>query len=97
LKRLQSVKPEIKAQIKAEAGRRILTVAPEWKQRNLIARSIELRDILDSRALTVDEQAEKDSSAAIWNIIKSIRAHSGELESDIDAGKAIDLAAPWHV
>ena len=97
MKRSQSVKPDIKSAIKAEAGKRILLVAPEWKQRNLIARAVELRDIMDDRWLTAADQGEKDAAAVVWGQIKAIRAHSDSLEADVDAGKAVDVGAGWPV
>lgn len=95
MKRSQSVKPKIKAAIKAEAGRRILERAPEWKQRNVLARSVELRNIKDGRALASDEQAELDAAQALWDSIKAIRAHSDQLEAEVDAGRVVDVASGW--
>ncbi len=83
------------AGIKAKAGSLILAIAPEWKQRNILARTVELRDIQDSRALTAEEYAEKDAAQAVWDSIKAIRAHSDTLEADVEAGKTVNISSGW--
>lgn len=97
MKRSQSVRADIKLAIKKKAGEVILSVLPEWKQRNILARIAELRDIQDSRPLTADEQAEKDAALAVWASIKAIRSHSDLLEADVDAGKVVDLESGWPI
>ena len=69
-------------QIRAEAARRILEIAPEWRQRNLTARAAELAlKIGDGLALTTEEQAERAAGQLIWDKIKAIRAASNVLEA----------------
>lgn len=48
-------------EIKAEAGRRILTILPDWKQRNLMAHAVELT-AAGAKTWTAREQAEWDAS-----------------------------------
>lgn len=79
-------------QIKAEARRRILSVLPEWKQMNLIARQSELSRIqaglmrdaqgaaLPARALTPEEIAEEIAISAAWAWVTAIRTASDVLE-----------------
>ncbi len=69
--------------IKTEARRRILAIAPDWKQSNMIARTVEL---VRDHGTEVDDwppspQAENAAHQAIWDKIKAIRAHSDALES----------------
>ena len=66
-------------QIKVEAARRILEVAPEWYQRNLTARAVELA-LKGVDNWTAEEQAEVAEGQAIWDEIKGIRAASNALE-----------------
>lgn len=67
--------------IKAEAERRILRIAPEWRQRNAIARGLELLEKRDGgTALTAAEEAERAAIQGMWSAIKAIRARSDELE-----------------
>lgn len=87
---------------KIEAGRRIVALAPEWKQRNATARGVELTDKKASgEPLTADEQAEVDAMKALWLAISAIRAASDDLETAIagmdDAGlQALDVTADEH-
>ncbi len=80
------------AQIKAEAGRRILAVLPEWEQRNLTARSVELLHI-GKAAWTTEEAAEAAAIDALWAGAKAIRSISDDLEASLDGMTAEELAA----
>ncbi len=73
----------VAADIKAEAQRRILSIAPEWKQRNLIAFGVEaIRDYgADVSAWPADLQAMNVAAQAIWDAIKAIRTKSDEIEA----------------
>ena len=69
-------------EVKTEAARRILEVAPEWKQRNLTARAAEFALIIgDGGALTAEQEAERAAGQAIWDAIKIVRAKSDEIEA----------------
>ena len=67
--------------VKAEAGRRIVARYPEWKQRNMTARAVELLHIQASQPWTPEEQAEADALQAAWAWIASVRAASDVLEA----------------
>lgn len=68
------------ARVKAEAGRRIVAICPEWKQRNLTAQAAILAD--KGRAnWTADELAAWNAGAALWAQIAAIRAASDTLEA----------------
>ncbi|MDP1599027.1 hypothetical protein [Phenylobacterium sp.] len=71
------------ADVKAEAGRRILERFPTWKQANMNMRATELVDIRLDRELTADETAEREAmlSAAAW--IKDVRAASDAIEAGL--------------
>jgi hypothetical protein len=69
--------------LKRKTEQAILTIAPEWKQRNLIARGLELTEILaTSGTLTTEQLAESDAIKAIWGQIKAIRAASDVAEAN---------------
>ena len=72
-------------QIKNEAQRRILEIAPAWKQSNMIARVLEIvRDHGSSVGTWPEElQVENATYQAIWERIKAIRAFSDQLEADL--------------
>jgi len=70
------------AAIKAEAGRIIENVLPDWRQRNALARMVELSNAQQSRAMTTEEQAEIDGINHIWGWIKLVRAASNAAEAD---------------
>ena len=68
-------------QIKRLANQAILQVAPEWKQRNMLARSVELADKKAGGPLTPDEIAEENAMQAVWSQIKEIRRTSDLAEA----------------
>lgn len=86
---IDSAKLERITQIKAEAQERIYAIVPAWKQTNLIARSIELRDIKDERAWTEIEAAEDTAIRAIWAQVRAIRAASNTAEAAVNAAGTI--------
>lgn len=77
---------------KAEAGRRILAILPEWKQRNYTARAVEK---VAANEVGDDEWNEMQ---AAWRQIGAVRAASDQIEAHIqtltdeEAG-AYDVAA----
>ena len=66
--------------VKAEAMRRILAIAPEWKQRNLTAQAVVLAKKGEAN-WTADEQAAWDAGEAIWTQIAAIRVASDAIEA----------------
>ncbi len=70
-------------EIKRRAGAAILAIAPEWKQRNMTARMVELNDKRDRQLipLSSEEQAELDGYRAVWDRIHAIRARSNQAEA----------------
>ncbi len=73
--------------IKAEANARIISLVPEWKQRNLIAQASQLSMKKASGGeLTVFENEAWAAGEIIWGQVNSIRAASDELELLLEAG-----------
>jgi len=68
------------SEVKEEAGRRIISIAPEWKQRNMIARSVELFSI-GKENWTQEQIDEQQSIERVWEMIKDIRQKSDEIEA----------------
>lgn len=83
--------------VKVEASRRILSVYPLWRQSNMTKRACEIVDIRIDRALTEEEEAERQAlkAAAAW--VDTVRAASDDIEALIpnDAAgiSAFDVAA----
>lgn len=73
--------PVTAEQVKAEAARRILVIAPEWRQRNLTARGVELTNTRHDREWTAAERAEADAISAVWAEIAAVRAASDAIEA----------------
>lgn len=65
--------------IKAAAGAVIVERYPEWKQRNMIARMVELNAKATPSA---EEEAEMAALQAVWDWVKAVRAESDRLEAD---------------
>jgi hypothetical protein len=79
------LKEDRKIEAKVEAGKRIITILPEWKQRNLLARTAELiEEKADGGTLSSDEDTELTSMKALWIRIKAMRTASNAIEAEID-------------
>ena len=91
---LAEAKDERLAMVREEAGRRIVEIAPDFKQRNLTARAAELalRVAVGGPALTPDELAEIAAGQGVWNTIKAIRVASNAAEVAILAATTNDEA-----
>ena len=66
--------------VKQEASRRILAIAPDYRQRNLLARSVELLRIGEAN-LTPEQRDEVLAMELIWETIQMIRARSDAVEA----------------
>jgi hypothetical protein len=66
--------------VKREASKRILSIAPDYKQRNMLARSVELLRIGEAN-LTQEQRDEVLAIELIWETIQMIRARSDAIES----------------
>ncbi len=71
---------------KAEAGRRILEILPDWKQRNLTARAVEIVNAKYDQTATSADLVELSDIAEIFAQVKAIRSASDLIEGDIAAG-----------
>jgi hypothetical protein len=67
--------------VKNEAMRRILARLPDWKQRNMTARGVELLSINRRNAWMPEEQAEADTLQAAWDWVKAVRSASDVIEA----------------
>lgn len=78
--------------IKEDATAQILDILPEVKQRNSLARSLELtRKVVLGSTLTAQENAEIAAIEAKWDEIKAIRLLSNNKEAEINAGNEPEL------
>lgn len=81
--------------IKGEAARRILERCPDWKQRNMTARGVELQDIWRlGGTWTTEETAEFDNLKAVWSWIIEVRTASDELEVSLPDNFTADVHWP---
>lgn len=78
------------AQVKADAYDVIVGRVPEWKQRNLTARGVQLLRKIVLATATADEIAEADAIEATWDEIVAIRGASNTAETAIAAARAAD-------
>lgn len=70
-------------EIKTTAGEKIVEIMPEWKQRNSIARMVELlSDAVDMTGLSADALAEISAVMLQWDDVKTIRTTSDAAETD---------------
>jgi len=86
------------ADVRAEAGARILAVLPDWKQRNLTARGVELT-AKGAANWSVDELAEWQAGQILWGWVKSVRAASDAFDLAIsvttDPETAVSMSPAW--
>jgi hypothetical protein len=66
--------------VKAEAKRRIIAIAPEWKQSNMLARALTLLRKGEAN-LTTAEALEVSGMDEVWTEIQRIRSVSDTLEA----------------
>ncbi|KAF0112381.1 MAG: hypothetical protein FD149_2451 [Rhodospirillaceae bacterium] len=72
------------AAVKADAGRMIVALYPDWKQRNMTARAVALLRKGEAN-WTAAESAEAAILEAAWAWITAVRTESDAIEADIAA------------
>jgi len=78
---IQDADPTVE-QVKAEAGRRILDVCPEWKQRNHIATDLTYTKIIQAGgSLTPEQEESRVAIESVWVAIQTLRSKSDEIEA----------------
>jgi len=79
------------------AMQEILSLYPEWQQRNMTARGVELLEKKLDATLTAAEQTELDNLRSAWEAIKAIRAYSDGLAAQVQAAASVAevLAVAW--
>lgn len=85
---LDAARTEAIAAVKAVAEHRILAILPEHKQRNLIARAVEIAAThagLSPELYPEPERSEWSTGQGLWERIKALRAASDRLELSIAA------------
>lgn len=85
---LDPIKAAAVAEVRAIAEQKILAILPEYMQRNLTARAVELavkNAGKGSDQFSADERAEWTAGQAKWNAIKAVRAASNAIEAQIAA------------
>jgi len=85
---LTEIKSILTTQIKAQAMKDILAIAPEWKQRNMLARGLELQH-KGAVNWSAAERVEIDAIQAIWAEIKAVRDNSDVGEKQINEAASI--------
>lgn len=83
-------KQDMKSGIKGAAMQNILLSIPEWKQRNMIARGVELV-MKGQENWTAEEAAEAANLQSTWDKIKTLRSHSDAMEAAVDANGKVDI------
>jgi hypothetical protein len=68
-------------EVKIEAGRRILEVCPEWKQRNHIATDLTYAKIIQAGgSLTAEQEESRAAIESVWAAVQTLRYKSNEIE-----------------
>ena len=69
-------------EVKVEAGRRILEVCPEWKQRNHIATDLTYTKIIQAGgSLTAEQEESRAAIESVWAAVQTLRYKSNEIET----------------
>jgi hypothetical protein len=75
---------------------KIIKVASEWTQRNMLARSSEFLEKMHmGEELTPEEEAEREYIRSIWDRVKALRTHAKYLKSEVEAGNNPDINTGW--
>jgi len=86
--RLDVVAAEMIAKVKADAAAVIVAYLPEWRQRNLTARGVQILRRIQAATATPEEIAEADAIEAAFEHIVAIRAASDAAEAAIAIARA---------
>lgn len=82
---LAEYKTNLIGRVKADAYSKIISIVPEWKQRNLTARGVQLlRKMIDDTA-SAEEIAEANDIETLWGEVKDVRNASDAAETSINA------------
>ncbi len=91
---------KLPARIKELAGEKILAIAPEWKQRNMLAGAIGLVEVNGARSQAQEDKLKEYQ--AVWKRVEVIRGHSDSLEAQVvkaiadgDDATLIDIQSGW--
>ncbi len=76
-----SLEDRIIKSIARVAGQVIIAIAPEYQQRNMIARAVEIADAKANGVATEADLAELDVLRSTWAKIIAIRTKSNDLET----------------
>lgn len=95
-KDLVTVQSQFIGAVKQAASGVILSAYPDWKQRNMTARAVDLLSKTFDKTISPDEQAEVAQLQAAWAWIKSVRAHSNVLEAEVNGASALSDLAAWQ-
>ena len=88
----QAIKQRMIDEIKSLAYQKIVAIAPEWKQRNMMAHSITLLQ-KGRENWTSEEAAMAEVYENIWARIAAIRAYSNYLEENLTPNT--DITDGW--
>ena len=77
------IKDERISKIKKLASDKILAIASEHKQRNMVVRNIELLNKKIDQTITGEELEEIEANQLIWNDINAIRSASNIIEGQV--------------
>ena len=75
--------------IKTEAQRRILAIAPAYRQANLTARAAEI-SLFEEKPYSAEIEAELTAGRAVWAAIKAVRDASDAAEALVAAAATED-------
>lgn len=75
---------------------KIVKIAPEYVQRNMLAMSLTLLEKrLEGLTLTEEELAVQDNIRSVWTRVNSIRAYAKYLKEEAAAGNNPDINSGW--
>ena len=90
---LADVQAELIEQVKVDCGQRIVAVYQEYKQRNMIAKAVELSEKKADGSITVDETALFTNLKSAWSWVESVRLTSNAIEAQISGATTVQAVA----
>ena len=97
MKESRDPRPALKTRVNKKAGELILSLFPDWKQRNMIASTlfIVVNALKRSGAFTAQELVSLDQYDAEWAKVVALRNKSDTKNAIIDGGEETPIDEDW--
>ncbi len=78
----EETEKKTRSTIKSLANQVILSLAPEWKQRNMLAKALQIENLQRRGESTPEQDAIAEAIISSWDRIEAVRSRSDALEAE---------------